>query len=241
VKTKRVYLSVVIPAYNEESKIEKDLSVLYAYLSKQKFEYEVIVVDDGSRDRTFETVRSLEKKYKNLNAVGYERNRGKGCAVRTGVLRTKGEYVLFADAGSCVPYENLETGLRLLRGRYGVALGSRGLAESRILVQQPKYRQLGSKAFGFIVRLAMGVHPIRDTQCGFKLFKGEAARSIFHRNRTEGFMFDTETILNAKKMGYKIVEFPVAWKNDPDTRFDPVRGSVRNMKELFWIKWRTMA
>ncbi|MGA9364077.1 MAG: dolichyl-phosphate beta-glucosyltransferase [Bacteroidota bacterium] len=231
------YLSVVIPAYNEEKKIAQDLALVYDYLARQTYEYEVLVVDDGSKDRTYEIVKSLEPKCKNLRGIRYEQNRGKGYAVKTGVLQARGEYILFADAGTCVPYQDMEKGLQVLQNGYDVALGSRALEESRVLLKQPKYRQIGSTIFGFIVHWVMGVNPVRDTQCGFKVFKREAAHAIFGRNRIDGFMFDTETILNAKKLGLRLKEFPVTWKNDPDTRFNPVWGSVRNLKELWKIKF----
>jgi dolichyl-phosphate beta-glucosyltransferase len=231
------YLSVVIPAYNEEKKIAQDLALVYEYLAPQTYEYEVLVVDDGSKDKTHEIAKSLEPQYKNLRNIRYEQNRGKGYAVKTGVLQAKGDHILFADAGTCVPCRDVEKGLQLLQNGYDVALGSRALEESRVLLKQPKYRRVGSRIFGYVVRWIMGVNPIRDTQCGFKVFKREAAHTIFCRNRIDGFMFDTETILNAKKMGFRLKEFPVTWKNDPDTRYNPVWGSVRNFKELWKIKF----
>lgn len=230
------YLSIIIPAYNEEKKIEKDLALVYDYLEKQPYTYEVLVVDDGSRDKTSEIVMSLKAGYRNLSCIKYKENRGKGYAVRTGMLQAKGEYVLFADAGTCVPFEDLEKAIRLLRDSCDVAIGSRALPESQVLRKQPKYRQIGSRLFGVVVRHIMGVNPIKDTQCGFKAFKREAALAIFNRNRINGFMFDTETILNAKKMSFKIIEFPVTWRSDPDTRFNPIFGTFRNMMELLQIK-----
>lgn len=214
-----------------------DLALVYEFLGKQKYDYEVLVVDDGSKDKTYEIVRSLEPNYKNLRCIRYEQNRGKGYAVKTGILKTKGECILFADAGTCVPYKNVEKGLRLLEEGYDIALGSRALIESQILQKQPKYRQIGSLVFGFIVSWFMGVNPIQDTQCGFKVFKRKVAHKIFRKNRIDGFMFDIETILNAKKMNLKIKEFPVSWKDDPDTRFNPFWGSIKNIKELLIIKF----
>lgn len=233
---KDCYLSLVIPAYNEEKKIASDLDAVYHYLKKQPYKHEVLVVDDGSLDKTHEIVKSFEQKYKTLRCIRYNQNRGKGYAVKTGVLQAKGEYILFVDAGSCVPYKDVEKGLKLLYSGYDVALGSRALIKSEILQKQPRYRRIGSQIFGFIVRWFMGVNPIQDTQCGFKVFKQEAAYAIFRKNRIDGFMFDTETILNAKRMSFRLKEFPVTWRNDPDTRFNPILGSIRNFKELWKIK-----
>jgi len=231
------HLSIVIPAYNEEIKIERDLSLAYAYLATQPFKSEVIVVDDGSSDETYEIVKSLEPYYKDLRGIRYDINRGKGYAVKIGVLQARGDHILFADAGACVPYIEMKKGLCLLQNGYDVALGSRALAESQVLKKQPLYRQFGSRAFGLVMRSIIEVNPIQDTQCGFKIFKREAANAIFNRNKIDGFMFDIEIILIAKKLGYRIKEFPVTWKNDPDTRFNPIRGSIRNLKELWKIKF----
>ncbi len=231
-----VLLSIVIPAYNEEKKICEDLSQVYNFLNRQSYGYEVLMVDDGSKDKTYEIGKSLESKYKNLRCIRYEKNRGKGYAVKTGILQAKGEYILFSDAGTCVPYQEVERGLHLLQDGYDVAIGSRILPESKIILKQPLYRQLGSKGFNFIIRWFMGIR-MRDTQCGFKVFKREAAHQIFSKNRIDRMMFDIETIFNATKLGFKMKEFPVTWKNDPDTRFNPFWGSIVNLKELFIIKF----
>ena len=232
-----VFLSVVIPAFNEEKKIEEDLVLLFGYLNQKQFKSEVIVVDDGSRDKTFEILKNLESKYKNLRGIHYDQNRGKGYAVKTGILQSQGEYILFADAGSCVPYSDLEEGLKLLYDGFDVAIGSRALDNSEIIKKQPTYRVIGSRVFSIIVHSVMGLPHIKDTQCGFKLFKRQAADQIFSRNKIDGFMFDIETLLNAKRLGFKLKEFPISWKNDPDTRFHPFGGSFRIMKELMKIKF----
>lgn len=231
-----IFLSIIIPAYNEQNKIEQDLAILYEYLLKQNYEYEVIVVNDGSEDGTYEVVKSLYSKYRNLNCINYEINKGKGYAVKSGVLKAGGKYILFADAGTCVPYKEVEKGLNLLEDGYDVAIGSRALSESQIVKKQPTYRRIGSRIFGSFMRALMGIWKVHDTQCGFKMFKREAAYLIFNKNKIDGFMFDIETILNVKKLGLKLAEFPIAWENDPDTRFDPVWGSIKNFKELLKIK-----
>ena len=169
-----IFLSVIIPAYNEQIKIQEDVSLVYEFLNKQTFTFEVLVVDDGSQDNTFKIVTSLKPKYKNLRCIHYTPNRGKGHAVKTGMLEARGEYMLFADAGTCVPYEETLKGLKLLQEGYDIAIGSRALPDSKIISLQPKYRQFGSKAFALIARFLMGVHTIKDLQCGFKFFKQKA-------------------------------------------------------------------
>ncbi len=228
-------ISVVIPAYNEGAKILTDLQRACAYLSGAGYRYEVVVVDDGSTDDTSDKVRKFQRDGQPVKLLGYAGNRGKGFAVKTGMLQAAGRHLLFADAGGCVPYAELEKGRRRLDEGWDVAIGSRGLGESRVRVKQPWYRQLGSRAFGFLVHHAMGLGEFADTQCGFKIFRREVAHALFGASRIDGFMFDIEMLVNARRMGYRVCEFPVEWTADPDSRFRIVAGSARNTRELFRI------
>ncbi len=233
-----VFLSLVMPAYNEGSKIEADLAKVRGYFQTREYPYEIIVVDDGSADDTSDKVlRQQQVGGGRIRLVRYSRNRGKGFAVKTGVAEADGRYILFADAGSCVPYDEVERGLALLEQGCDIAIGSRGMRESVLVVKQPLYRRLGSRVFGVIVRHLLGLQDIQDTQCGFKLFRREAAKELFGSQRTEGFMFDIEMLFAARRKGYRIVQFPVDWSNDPDSRFKPVSGSFRNLMELLRIVW----
>jgi glycosyltransferase involved in cell wall biosynthesis len=235
----RPFLSVVMPAFNEAGKLAKDLGILFDYFEAQPYTTEVILVDDGSTDGTLDVLSGL-RGVPGLRVLSYTPNRGKGHAVRTGVLASRGAFVLFADAGTCVPYRDIERGFALMEEGCDVALGSRGLAASRVLVRQPAYRQVGSRIFGFVVRAGFGIADIQDTQCGFKLFRRDVARDLFSAQRIDGFMFDVELIVNARRFGYSVREFPVTWSNDPDTRFKPLSGSVRNLRELLRIKLGTL-
>lgn len=229
------YLSVVIPAYNEAAKIEEDLHRACAYFAGAGYRYEILVVDDGSDDDTADRVRKFERHGHPVTLVSYRPNRGKGRAVKTGVLRAAGRYVLFADAGGCVPYADVEKAFRRLADGFDVAIGSRGVSDARIVVRQSWYRRLGSMVFGFLVHHGMGLRDVADTQCGFKLFTRKAARDLFSRQRVDGFMFDIEMLVNARRHGYRVAEFGVSWSNDPDSRFRVVSGSVCNVKELLCI------
>ena len=231
------YLSVIIPAYNEEKKIETDLAAALDYFRARTYSFELIAVDDGSADRTPEILGEWEKRAGGpLRAICYRPNRGKGCAVRAGMLAAAGEVRLFADAGLCVPFSETERGLETIRGGADVAVGSRKLAASRVVEPQAAYRQWGSRAFGALVRGAMGLGGISDTQCGFKLFTARAAQEVFSASRIDGFMFDAETLLLARRRGFRIAEFPVEWRADPDSRYRPFSGSFRNLLELARIK-----
>lgn len=233
-------LSIIIPIHNEEKKIEEDLKKIFRYFDSQIYNYEVICVNDGSKDNTLDVLKNINKTKKNignLKIISYSKNRGKGYAVKKGVLKATGKIVMFVDAGSCVPYEETKKGIKLLKEGNDVAIGSRGLEKSKIKLEQPFYRQVGSKLFSIIVKYFIGIKEIKDTQCGFKVFKREAAHNIFSKSKIHGFMFDIESIIRSKKLGLKIKEFPIEWYNDPDTRFNPVFGSLRNLIELWKIKF----
>ncbi len=233
-----IFLTVVIPACNEETKIGRDLECLFSYLDEQPYAAEALVVDDGSTDRTVEIARSFSGPGREVGVLSLGGNRGKGRAVKVGVLAARGRYILVADAGSCVPFSNLERGLGLLEdGACDVALGSRAVAGAVIHVRQPFERRLGGRVFRRILRVGMGIRGIADTQCGFKLFERGAAMAVFGLNRIDGFMFDVETVLNARRLGLKLAEFPVDWTNDPDSRLRLVGGTLRNLKDLIRIRF----
>ena len=226
---------MVIPAYNEAARLPPYLTDVVGYLDGRDEPYEVLVVDDGSKDATADCVRALSRTHPSVGLVRLPENRGKGYAVRTGMLKATGRYRLFADAGLCVPYAEIEKGLALLESGADVAIGSRKLAESQIVEQQAGYRRIGSAVFGFLVRNWMGLR-YSDTQCGFKLFTAEAAERLFSAARIDGFMFDAETLINARKFGLTVREFPVEWRADPDSRYKPFSGSFRNLFELVRIQ-----
>ena len=229
-------LSIVIPAYNEEDRIISSLDQIAGYLSRRGFPAEVIVVSDGSRDRTGDVVREKMAKVPGLSLVELDRNRGKGYCVRVGVEQAGGRYVLFSDADLSTPVEEYDKFLPLLQDGVPVVIGSRGLPDSRIELHQSWYREGMGKAFNLLVR-SLTVSGIRDTQCGFKAFRREAVRDLVSRQRIERFSFDVELLFLARKRGLKIAEVPVRWINSPRSRVRIVRDSLRMAFDLFRIRW----
>ncbi len=232
-------LSIVIPAFNESAKIERDIVAAAKFLDDNHISGEIIVVDDGSPDDTAERAAALQSRYPNLLVFSYQPNRGKGHAVRYGVLRARGRIVLFADAGLCVPYDIAKIGIAMIEMEMcDIAHGSRRMRGSMI-VAQPLYRRLGSRAYKFFIHAFMGIPLyISDTQCGFKLYRREVARALFEPAFTDGFMFDSEILLRALREGYRLLEFPVLWSNDPDTRFNPLRHTGRILRESIAIRFK---
>ena len=230
-------LSVVIPAYNEEKKIQRDLEDIFAYLSKQSYLSEVLLVDDGSTDGTLRCAKPFQQYPHFLQVISRMPNRGKGYAVKTGMLQACGEFLLFMDTGSCVPMYELEKGLVMLREGYDVAIASRAIAGSQMLQAAAAHRRLGGRVFRLLIRNFLGIRHVADTQCGFKLFRREAAHRIFSSQRTERMMFDLETVRNAQKFGYRLGEFPVAWTCDADSRLTMGRGTMDILKDIFRIKF----
>ncbi len=235
---KNYYLSIIIPAFNEEKKIERDIQEAFNYFRKKKILGEVIVSTDGVTDNTNKIVLNLKKKIPNLILLDKKEKIGKGAAIKRGVLKAKGKYIMFADAGLCVPFKFIDDGIKLLQD-CDLALASRADELAVIRNRQPLYRKAGSRIFSLIVKYILGVPSyIKDTQCGFKIYRREVAKKLFNHLSTKTMMFDLEHILRAKKYRYKIGVFPVEWSNDPDTKFNPISGTVRCLTEIYNIKFK---
>ena len=232
-------LSIVIPAFREGHKILHDVDAAAAFLAKAGLKGEIIVVDDGSPDDTTEAAkRAKMPDGVDRKVIRYSPQRGKGCAVRTGIKASHGQYVMFADVGQCVPYDNAMRGLELIHsGVCQIAHGSRKLPDSVVKKPQRIYRRLLSWAFRTVVRLSMGVPwSLSDTQCGFKVYRGDVARQLYGECTSNGFMFDIEILLRALQRGYTVKEFPVEWRCDWDSRLRPARGAAATLRELAEIK-----
>ena len=229
-------ISVVVPAYNEEKRIRGSLLEACSFLSDTDLDYEMVVVDDGSSDRTGEIVRTLASDIPNLKLVRYEKNRGKGYALRTGVLATKGDPVLVMDADLSTPMEELWKLMPYLaEGKVDVAIGSRALALSDIIRKQPWWRQGMGKIFNYIVRVLV-IGGFSDTQCGFKLFTGNVARELFGQATVDRFAYDVEILALAARKGYRIAEVPIRWINSPDSKVNPVTDSLRMLIDILRIR-----
>jgi dolichyl-phosphate beta-glucosyltransferase len=225
----RPFLSVVIPAYNEENRLGPTVARIQEYLAGQSYTSDILVVNNASTDRTGEVARATGVK------VIDEPRRGKGAAVRSGMLAALGDYVLFSDADLSTPIEEVEKLLASVRERYDIAIASRGLPESNIVKRQPWYRELVGRLGNVLVRMA-AVRGIADTQCGFKLFPRELAQKLFLVVRLTGAAFDVEVLFVAQRRGLKIAEVPVTWIDSPDTRFNRVTDSLDALKDLVRIR-----
>ena len=238
-------LSIVIPAFEESKKIGLDVETAAAFLESNHLTGEIIVVDDGSGDNTAAAAKNAVAPLPpeiQLKIVRYDDHRGKGHAIRTGMKETSGEYVMFADSGGCVPYGNVLDGLSMLEsGACDIAHGSRKLRKSKIQKPQDLYRRICSRIFHWFMIYGMKLPcELTDTQCGFKIYRGNAARKLYGQCITDGFMFDVEIIMRALKQRYRIKEFPIQWTCDRDSRLSPTRSLLRIFYELITIK-RTLA
>lgn len=235
----KYYLSLIIPAYNEEKKIERDIRKAFAYFKQKKFKGEVIVSTDGVTDNTNKIVKNLQKDFPHLILLAKKKKIGKGAAIKQGVLKASGKFIMFADAGLCVPFEFIAIGIKKLELGYDLALGNRADKSTVIKNKQPFYRSIGSKVFSLLVKYILGVpYHIKDTQCGFKIYQHAIAKILFKDLKTNTMMFDLELILRAKRNNFKIAVFPIEWSNDPDTKFNPVNGSFKILEEIYNIKFR---
>lgn len=232
----RYTLSVIIPAYNEAARIGVALRSALDYLEAHIPSYEVIVVDDGSSDETAEVVEGMFDGRPELRVIRYTPNRGKGHAVRTGMLSARGDFVIFTDADGSTPISEVEKLLFYLQRGHDVVMGSRGLPESEIRQRQYWAREAMGRTFNFILRSTV-MGGFKDTQCGFKGFTAQAAADLFGKAHIDGFAFDVELLLLAHGR-YRIKEVPVVWYNAPHSRVSPVKDSARMLRDVARVKWR---
>ena len=231
-----MFLSIVIPAYNEEKRLQSTLEKIYSYLKNKDYEYEIIVIDDGSSDRTARVALDSDlNKTGKLALLNNEKNKGKGFSVKKGILASRAEFLLFTDSDLSTPIEELDELFLSIQSGYDIVIGSRSIEGSDIRVHQPFYRELMGKIFHILVQMFV-LKGFIDTQCGFKLFKGDIARNIANELRIDRFGFDVEMLYLAQKKNYKIKEMPVIWLNSPTSKVNPVFDSCRMFMDLLSIK-----
>lgn len=230
------YLSVVIPAYNEDNRIKGTLEAIYNYLSRQNYTWEVIVVSDGSKDRTVEVVSEFISNKPEISLIANTKNHGKGYVVRQGMLQAQSDYRLFTDADNSTSIEQIEKFWPYVEEGYDIVIGSIEIAGAEIHERAQWYRRALGKYSKYIIRIIAGLWDIHDTQRGFKLFTAKAANNIFSRTKIDRFGFDIEVLALAKKMGYKVKEVPVIWDNPADSKVN-LKSYFEVLKDLFKIRY----
>jgi dolichyl-phosphate beta-glucosyltransferase len=233
-------LSIIIPSYNEEARLPGTLQRIAEYLPTLKLRTEVLVVDDGSTDRTAAVAESFHGKLTGLRVLSNGTNRGKGYSVRHGMLEAQGDMVLFTDADLSAPIEEAEKLLSPLNNGYDVAIGSRAMDRSLISTRQSIFRETAGIIFNKIVRMVLRL-PFVDTQCGFKAFRRERCRIIFEQQRIEGFGFDPELLYLARHYGLQAVEVPVRWGHSEATKVNMLGDSLKMFGDIFTIRWNAMS
>jgi len=232
--------SIVIPAYNEGTRLRRTLERVLSYVHGQGWDAEVLVVNDGSRDNTAEIVRSFAAKDPIVHLIENPGNRGKGYSVRNGMLNAQGRIVLFTDADLSSPIEEATKLFSALEAGADIAIGSRWLRAETQTQRQPLHRQVFGRIFNLLLRMTLGLH-YADTQCGFKAFKRAAAQAIFPRQKIERWGFDPEILFLARKFGFEVKEVPVAWGHSGETRINPVIDGARMFQEMLHIRWNSMS
>jgi dolichyl-phosphate beta-glucosyltransferase len=228
--------SIVIPAYNESSRLAASLEKVLAYVHAEGWDAEVIVVNDGSRDNTAEIVRSFAARDPILRLVENPGNRGKGYSVRNGMVNARGKILLFSDADLSSPIEEAPKLLQALEGGGAdIAIGSRWLRAETQTQRQPLHRQLFGRIFNLMLRITLGLK-FKDTQCGFKAFKKPAADAIFPLQKIERWGFDPEILFLARKFGFQVKEIAVAWGHSGETRINPIADGFRMFLEMIRIR-----
>jgi glycosyltransferase involved in cell wall biosynthesis len=234
------HLSIVVPAFNESARIELTLERVMSCVERQGWDADVLVVDDGSKDDTTEIVERWMEKYPRLHLIKNNGNRGKGYSVRNGLLQSAGDIVMFTDADLSAPMEEAELLMAAIEQGADVAIGSRWLDKARQTTHQPMYRRFFGRCFNWVTRTVMGL-PFKDTQCGFKAFRRDAAQVIFRLQRIERWGFDPEILFIARKLGYTIREVPVTWGHDERSRISYLKDGMKMLEEMAVIRANSLA
>ncbi len=233
------FVSLVIPAYNEEKRLGDSLKTIHEWMRANFERFDVTVVDDGSSDRTADVVTDFSEHAPEVEVLSLRQNSGKGYAVRTGMMSAEGDFVIFTDADLSTPIEEVAKALDLMKQGWDVVIGSRALPESDVQVHQNFLRETMGKTFNLVVRMMSGL-PFPDTQCGFKCFTQKAAKDIFSRAVINGFAFDVEALVLAKKLGSKMTDMPVRWINSPASKVKMFSSPLQMLWEVFKVRLNLM-
>jgi dolichyl-phosphate beta-glucosyltransferase len=231
-----VHLSIVIPAYNEQARLPRTILETVRWCTSRRLDFELIIIDDGSRDQTLALVRRFEETDPRVRTIACP-HRGKGAAVRVGMLNAKGRVILFMDADGATPLNEIPKLVQALANGHDVAIGSRVVQEPReVEIKTSFHRRIIGRGFAFLANVfASG--DIGDTQCGFKMFRREAAVAIFSRQKTMGFAFDVEILFIARRLSLSIAEIPVNWVSQPGSKVNLVRDSIGMLWDISQIRW----
>ncbi len=232
-------LSVIIPAYNEQRRLPATLESVHGYLTQRNLTFEILIVDDGSHDDTAEVVEMFAVAHSGVRLLSYQPNQGKGHAVRTGILSAKGDLMLIDDADGSSPIEELERLERGITSGADLVIGSRAKSDESRQVQALAYRKWIGNTFNFLVQRLL-LPGIYDTQCGFKLFKAEAAREIFAVAQIDGFGFDVEILHIARVRGYKIAEVGINWHNVEGSKVNVFADSPKMFLDVLQVVLRSL-
>jgi len=229
----RPLLSIVIPAHNEERRLPRTLEQVFAFLKQQSYAAEVLIVENGSSDRTFEIAQSFAEQHRNLRVVRSAES-GKGLAVRLGMLEAEGEYRFMCDADLSMPIEELNRFLPPALKDFDIAIGSREVKGARRF-NEPIHRHLGGRLINLMIRLLI-LPPLQDTQCGFKCFRAPIAEDLFRQQTLDGWSFDIELLFVAYRRGYRVAEIPVDWYYRAESKVSAVRDALRMINDIFRIR-----
>lgn len=226
-------ISLILPAYNEARVIPSTIAEAVAYFTARDLKYEIIVAADGT-DGTREIVRDLARTNPALRAIGRDARSGKGRGIREAVALASSNVIGYADADNKVPVDEFDKFRPALAKGIQVVIGTRR-GGATIEKAQPLYRRMGSMGFLYFMQTVVGLPGINDTQCGFKFFQKDAAKELFRRQQVDGYMFDVEILAIARRLGYRVEQVPVRWRDDADSRLDLVAGNLKNVRDIFRI------
>jgi dolichyl-phosphate beta-glucosyltransferase len=229
-------VTIVIPAYNESTRLGRTLDRILNFVHRRTWQAEIIVVDDGSSDRTAELVQAYAQRNPSVRLLSNPGNRGKGYSVRNGILHANGEFILFTDADLSSPIEEAPKLFQALENGFDIAIGSRWVRPELQTQRQSVTRQILGRVFNGFLRLFLGLN-FNDTQCGFKALRQNSAKAVFPLQTIEGWGFDPEVLFLAQKMGFTIAEVPVLWAHDDGTRIHPFADGARMIADMVRIRW----